>query len=104
MVKVVSFRTQQCLGPFFVLLLEGSFDPGLFRHLPSHLFRSPEFGKYIGYEGHLLFGNAQNLMWISKRQRKIKKKSFVSENKVSELVAINCLYYGENTGHRRSMC
>ena len=96
MVKVVSFRTQQCLGPFFVLLLEGSFDPGL--------FRSPEFGKYIGCEGHLFFGNAQNLMWISKRQRKIKKKSFVSENKVSELVAINCLYYGENTGHRQSMC
>ena len=87
-----------------MLLVEGSSKTRLFRNLSNQLFRSPEFGKYIGYEGHLLFGNAQNLMWISKRLRKIKKKSFVSENKVSELVAINSLYYRENTGHRQSMC
>ena len=36
-------------------------------------------------------------------QRKIKKKSFVSEIIVSELVALNFLYKEENTSHRQSM-
>ena len=37
-------------------------------------------------------------------QRKIEKKSFVSEILVSELVALNCLYKEDNTCHRKSMC
>ena len=37
-------------------------------------------------------------------QRQFEKKSFVSEIKVSELVALNCLYKEENTCHRQYMC
>ena len=37
-------------------------------------------------------------------ERKIEKKSFVSEILVSELVAFNRLYKEENTCHRESMC
>ena len=33
-----------------------------FRHFSNHLFRRRQFRKYIGYEGHLIFENAQNLM------------------------------------------
>ena len=36
-------------------------------------------------------------------QRKIRKKSLVSEIIVSELVALNFLYKEENTSHRQSM-
>ena len=36
-------------------------------------------------------------------QRKIAKKSFVSEIIVSELVALNFQYKEENTSHRQSM-
>ena len=42
-------------------------------------------------------------MYISKMQRKIEKKSLVSEIIVSELVPLNILYKEENTSHRQSM-
>ena len=37
-------------------------------------------------------------------QRKIEKKSVVSEKIVSELFPLNCLYKEDNTFHRQSMC
>ena len=37
-------------------------------------------------------------------EKKGKKKSFVSEKIVSELVPLNCLYKEDNTCHRQSMC
>ena len=37
-------------------------------------------------------------------ERKIEKRSFLSEIIVSELVVLNCLYKEENTFHRQSMC
>ena len=37
-------------------------------------------------------------------QRKVQKKSFVSEIILSELVALNCLYKEGNTCHRQAMC
>ena len=37
-------------------------------------------------------------------QRKIQKKSFVSEIIVSELLPLNSLYKENNTCHRRSVC
>ena len=43
-------------------------------------------------------------MYISKMQKEIEKKFFVSEIIVSELVVLNCLYKEENTCHRQSMC
>ena len=49
------------------------------------------------------FENVHNIMQISKMQRKIKKKSFVSEIIVSELVVLNCPYKEENTSHRQSL-
>ena len=39
-IKVLSFRLQQCFGPFTMLLVEGSTEKGLFRHLCNHVFRS----------------------------------------------------------------
>ena len=40
----------------------------------------------MGYEGYLFFRNVQNFMEISEMQRKIEKRSFLSEILVSELV------------------
>ena len=58
MVKVLSSRLQQCLGPFTMLLVERSSETGRFTHLSNHVFERPQFWKYIGYEGHLFFWNS----------------------------------------------
>ena len=39
--KVLSFRFQQRFGPFIMLLVKGSSETGLFRHLFNHVFGSP---------------------------------------------------------------
>ena len=74
-----------------MLFVEGSSETRLFRHLSNHVFWSPEFRKYIGYEGHLFLKKFQNLMYISEMERKIEQGFFVSEITVSELIALNCL-------------
>ena len=45
MVKVVSFKFQQCLVAFTMLLVEGSPETGLLRDLPNLIFDSPHFWK-----------------------------------------------------------
>ena len=44
-----------------MLVVEGSSEAQLFRHLDNHVFPSPYFRKYINYDGHTLFENVQNL-------------------------------------------
>ena len=104
MVKVALCRFQQSLGPFAMFVVEDTSKTGFYRPLFNHLFGARWFGNYIGYEGHLFFENFQNLMYDSKFQRKVAKKSLVSEIIVSEFVALNCLYKEGNTCHRQSMC
>ena len=104
MVTVLLSRLQQCLNPFTMLPVKGSFETGLFGHLSNHVFRSAQLRKEISYEGHLFFENVLNLMQISKMQAAIDKKVFIFEIIASELVALNCLYYEENTCHQHSMC
>ena len=60
MLKVLSFRFHQSFGPFTMLLVEITSETGLFKHLYSHVFRSPELKKYITYKGDLCFENLQN--------------------------------------------
>ena len=57
MVKVLSFRFQQCFCVFRMLHVEGSSETGLFRHLFNHVSRSPYVQKYISYDGDLFFEN-----------------------------------------------
>ena len=52
MVKVLSFTFQQCFSLFTVLLVQGSSETGLFRHLSNHVFRSSYVQNYISYEGN----------------------------------------------------
>ena len=44
------------------------------------------------YERHLFLKNLQALFHISKIQKKIEKKFFISETIASELVSLNCPY------------
>ena len=55
MVEVVWFRFQQCLIRLTMLLVEGSSETRTFRDLFNHVFRSPQYGKWISCEGHLFF-------------------------------------------------
>ena len=41
MIKVPPSSLEQCFGPFTVLLVKGSSETGLFRHLSNHVFWSP---------------------------------------------------------------
>ena len=90
--KYVKGGFQQCVGRFRMLLLELSYETPLFRHLSNHVNRSLWFPKYSSDEAHLFFQNVQNLIKISKMQKKIKKTFFVSEIIAYELVALNCPY------------
>ena len=56
MVKVRSFRLQQCFDPFAMFSVEGSSETQLVRHLNNPVFRSREFWKYMSYDTHLFFG------------------------------------------------
>ena len=49
------------------------------------------------------FENALNFMHISEMQQKIQKKSFASEIKAFEIVALNSVYYCRNNCHRQLM-
>ena len=108
MVKVVPIRSQQCLVPLSMLLVEGSSERGLFRDLFNHVFRSPELRKYISYEGHLFLENVQILREISKMQKQIEKMVFVSEIVASELAFLNyfikrrILVIGSGCGNKES--
>ena len=62
MVTVLSFIFQQCFGMFTMLLVEGSSEAGLFRHLSNHVFQNPEDQKYMSSEGHLFLRHVE--MWI----------------------------------------
>ena len=104
MVKVLLPRMRQWLGLFTMVLVEDSSEKGLFRHLSNHLFRSRQFRKYIGYDGHFFFINVHNFRYISEIPTKIETKILVFEIIVSELVALKCPYYEDNTCHRQSMC
>ena len=55
------------------------------------------------YEILLFLENVQNLMQISKMQKKIQKKFLVSEIIASEMDAVKCLYYEGNICHVKSM-
>ena len=41
MVKVPSFRVEQCFGPFTMLLVEGYCEAMIFTHLSNHAYRIP---------------------------------------------------------------
>ena len=103
MVKVALCRFQQSLGPFAMFVVEDTSKMGFYMHSFNDVFRTRKFCKYIGYEDHLFVQNVQNFMQISKMQRIIQQKTFISEIIVSELVALNCLYKEENISHRQSM-
>ena len=88
MVNVLSCRSQQCFRPFPMLLVEGSSQTRLFRHLPNHVFCSVQFPKYLSYKGNLFFQNVQNLILVPKTQKKIQKRLFVFQIIASEFIAL----------------
>ena len=49
-------------GLFCHVFFEETFKTAFYRHFSTHVFRRGQFGKYIGYEGHIFFDDAQNLM------------------------------------------
>ena len=73
MVTVLLPTSRQCLNPFTMLPVKGSFETGLFAHISNYVFRSALFLKKISHEAHLFFENVINLMQISKIAEKIKK-------------------------------
>ena len=73
MVKLLSFRFQQCFSPFTMLLVERPSKKGLFGHLSNHVFRSPSVRIYISYEGHLFFWKCSKLNLNLQNPRKKKK-------------------------------
>ena len=91
MIKVLWWRFQKYLGPFTVLLVDGSFETELFRHLYHHLFRVCKFGNRKISRVIFFFQNVQNLILISKMQKKSRFFFVVFEIIASQLVSLNFL-------------
>ena len=82
-------RFQQCLGPFTMLLVEGSSETGPFSQLSNHVFRSPLFRSPL----HQLWGssfllNIENLIEILRMKQKCWGKKFYCWDKC---IWIGCL-------------
>ena len=60
MVKVLLFSFEQYLTPFTALIVQGSSERGLFRHLSNHVFRIPSGQKYITLKVIFFFENFEN--------------------------------------------
>ena len=69
MIKVLPKRFQECLGPFTLLLVKGSSEKVLFRHLSNQSFRSLSWRKYISYDGHHLFKSSYRFEECRKKLR-----------------------------------
>ena len=100
---MLSFELEQCLHPFAMLSVEEAPETRLFSHISKVVFPSPKIRKNISNEGHPFLENVKNLIKILKMQKKIEKKFFVFEIIASELIALNCLYMGDNACYRQSM-
>ena len=83
-----------------MLLVAGSSEMSLFRHLSNHVFRSLLVQKYISCDGRPFFENIQSYIEVGKMQKIIRKIFFVSEIIPSEDVGKICVYYEENTCNR----
>ena len=93
MVKLVSFRFLHCLIPFTRLLVAGSPETRLFRHLSKNVFWNPSFRKYTSNEGHLFLKVLKILSTFQKwTKKKMEKNLFHFLSIASELAALNCLY------------
>ena len=73
------------------------------KHLSNHIFDSLSFRKYIGYECHPFFQNVQNLMRISKIERKIEQIFLVFQIIAFDIIPAESTYTQENTCDRESI-
>ena len=72
-----------------MLLVDGSSETGLFRHLSNHVFGVRNFGNTKSMT--VIFSQkVQDLIYIWKMDEEIEETFFVSEISASELVALNC--------------
>ena len=76
MVKVLSFRFQQCFSLFIMLLVEGASETGLLRHLSNDVSRIPYLQNYIGYEGHIFLKKTWKLNLDFENAEKSWEKDF----------------------------
>ena len=74
-----------------MLLVEGSSETGVFRHLSDHVFGVRNSGNTKSMRVIFFFQNIQNLLYISNMEQKIQKKFFVSDIIAFELVSLNCV-------------
>ena len=82
---------------------EGFHETGPAMHSSNHVFWSEQFRKYLSYHAHVFFPILQNVIYILEMQQNIQKKFLVFKISAFDLVAINSIYYGENTWNQQSM-
>ena len=73
MVQALWFSLEQCFGPFTMVLVEGSSEMGLFRHLSNQVFQSLPDQKYISDEFHPFFKMFKIESKLAKGKKKFRK-------------------------------
>ena len=71
MVKVLLFSFEPSFGQFTMLLVEGSSETGLFRHLSNRISCSPYVQNYFNYERQIFLKRFK----IESKFRKFKEKT-----------------------------
>ena len=102
MEKILWLRFQQCLIQLNILVVEGSSETGVFRHLFNHVFRARSSRETSAMRA-MVFWKCSNLIYILKLQKKDDKTIFVSETIASELASLDFLYKVDNTCDRHSI-
>ena len=74
-----------------MILVEGSSETGLFRHLSNHVFGVRNFGNTKSMRV-IFVSKCSKFNTDLKNFKKSEKKFFVSEIITSELISLNCLY------------
>ena len=52
-----------------MLLVEGSSETRLFKHLSKNVFWNPQLPKYISYKGHIFFESVKNSIYILEMEK-----------------------------------
>ena len=74
LIKVMWCRFEQYLGTFTMLLVEGSSETGLFKHLSNHVFRVRNFGNTKAVKVIFFSQTSKILVRLQKISKKYRKR------------------------------
>ena len=80
MIKMLRWRFQQCLATSAMLLVKGSSEKELFRHLSNHVFGVRNFRNTKAMRVMFFFKRFRISAWLQKSRKRLRKTFFFTDN------------------------